>query len=390
MKRFYRLKCFILMVSFIVFVGIATTFLTDVKRSNYNKDGLNSLKLSGNPVISIQGDLELINASSAGTGTRYDPLIIQGLNINGNENVGISIMLTNLYFTLRSCQILNASHGISLYEVNNGRIYDNIIAYCLKGISTAGECHDITIDENEIYNNEEIGIDIESSGYFIIRDNQVYNNGGSGIYIWSNTPAPAQHNVILSHEIYNNSLHGIVLMQGSRNDISLNTIYNNGMWGIIIKANGNKIELNSVHDNGYGCIYIDMFSPIFFPYLNIMIDNTFDGLVYNGQVFWMFFFSYIPILLIGSLLIRRRRKRNQGNKFLFIILSLLFGIMIGYSIYSSILLMHTNILWTNILILSILFTSILALFTTVISFVKKGKKQKMLNCLSCGAVILDK
>jgi parallel beta-helix repeat protein len=113
---------------------------------------------------------------------------------------------------------------------------------------------------------------LNSSDYNNITENEIYDNGGnpigSGICI-----DPAKHNVIQDNVIYNNSLHGVLLIENTNITISGNEIASNGQHGI--RANnsvGLNFTNNCIHNNTGDGISVDPSSYGIF-YSNLIYGN---------------------------------------------------------------------------------------------------------------------
>ncbi len=192
--------------------------------------------------IRINGDDDFTAANGVigGSGTKDDPYIISGWDIDAHgAGDAIYIGNTTKYFVVRDCQLHNASSsswpyfegaGITLYNVKNG-----------------------TIENNTIYNNSVFGIFLYSSS--------------------SNTPA--------GNTIDDNSC-GIGLYYSSRNKLYGNKLTNNGifLWGYMNTFTTQDISTNNTV-NG---------KPVYY-YKNANMNNASvplnAGQVILGNVSWL-------------------------------------------------------------------------------------------------------
>ncbi|GAI69748.1 unnamed protein product, partial [marine sediment metagenome] len=220
---------------------------------------IKDLKLSGvSGKISIlgeQGWIDFKNADNCtGSGTYYDPFVIQDLIIDGHgSGSGIKINLSrNYFFRIENCTIFNCSIGIELISTDNGTLYQNDCSFNGDGIylhcpnpCTQEEygCFNNTITEN-IASNTHYGIHLDwgTSGYII---NNTANNNSMGI-LHEGYPL-----VISGNTVNNNSYSGISLWGwGSNSEISRNIAINNRKSGINIAYYGFNLTGNFMVGSG--------------------------------------------------------------------------------------------------------------------------------------------
>ena len=143
--------------------------------------------------INSNADFTSANGVVGGSGTKDDPYIISGWDIDahGTKNA-IYIGNTTAYFVVENCYLHNASShswpyfygdGITLYNVTNGNL-----------------------ENNTCTNNSEDGIYLEYSNNNVISNNNCSNNEGSGIAIFVSS-----NNRLYGNKLANN---GIVLWGG--------------------------------------------------------------------------------------------------------------------------------------------------------------------------------
>lgn len=131
---------------------------------------------------------------------------------------------------------------------------------------------------NEIYNNAENGLDINSESHNLVLDNNIVRNNGKHGAIFSNY---SFSNVIRNSHFYDNKLNGIYLDRKSNNNIlNRNTVYGN-FEGIVVhdslhnviannvikenknniritaRASGNYIKQNKITEGGNGIFIYD-------------------------------------------------------------------------------------------------------------------------------------
>ncbi|MBD3187836.1 hypothetical protein GF325_13455 [Candidatus Bathyarchaeota archaeon] len=129
-----------------------------------------------------------------GNGTRDNPYRIADLMVNGrNASEGIYIEDSTAFFTIENCTVFNSSGsgiysaGIEVYLAHNGTIRNNTVlnngfegyssVYGIVGFFS----HEMTISNNIISNNTQTGITLSHCDYLNVTANTIFDNGGYGI-----------------------------------------------------------------------------------------------------------------------------------------------------------------------------------------------------------------
>lgn len=126
--------------------------------------------------------------------------------------------------------------------IDNNKVHDGYMAIMLEGYGT-------TITNNEFYDNDKTGIDIGRSCDNEISNNSIYNNGQYGIY-FTIKGAPT-NNVISYNNIYENGIAGVHIClneEGTTEDknvINYNNIYGNDEYGIFNGSLGSVDATNN-------------------------------------------------------------------------------------------------------------------------------------------------
>lgn len=154
-----------------------------------------ALAASSHGTIRINNNAELLAKAAAegwpGTGTGADPIIIQGLTIDGKKlGSGIFIGNTTLFYAIRGCQLFNCNYGsyalgagIQLQNSPNGTIQNNYVWNCYYGVYLQTHSNDATIEHNDLQHNS-YGIYIHSSDRPLVRFNNCSHSDNYGIYIY--------------------------------------------------------------------------------------------------------------------------------------------------------------------------------------------------------------
>jgi len=101
--------------------------------------GASAGEIAHDPVlISGDGGFTSANGVVRGSGTVFDPFVIEGWNISATSNHGIRVQNTDAYFVVRNVTVRGGSSdsdGIVLDRANNGTILDCSIDDCSTGVS---------------------------------------------------------------------------------------------------------------------------------------------------------------------------------------------------------------------------------------------------------------
>ncbi len=235
--------------------------------------------------LEIRNDTALAAAAVSGTGDEGNPFILEGWNITNDEDIGIYIYGTTLYFIIRDCwidggdsvdgksgiyvggtpwgtavitrvHVQDGNTGIGLSDSLNATVSDCIIRRCTKGIYIFAGLNN-TIRNNTIYDCKEQAI-VGTSNQMNIIDNRCYQtnfngvygdvtNWGTGIHVFA-----AGGSYVFNNTCYDNWYHGISI------DTSFVTVIENKvdrsrMDGIYFESNNGICMNNTVSDSGeYG------------------------------------------------------------------------------------------------------------------------------------------
>jgi parallel beta-helix repeat protein len=232
------------------------------------------------PIV-INGNTDFIAQVNAenwpGDGSISNPIIISGLIINGSGALGglISIYNTDLHFRINSSFLSGEEHGISLSNVTNGeitnniitnnfgngivirdsssnnKITDNTISNCHTGIASDLRSHNNTFSFNLIINMSFAGLIIQNECFNNLIDSNVLRDCGLfGILVGEF--GNVHSNVISRNEISNNAGTGIEMIQGGYlNEIRDNIICDNIGSGIILNdvSDNNTVSSNIIYNN---------------------------------------------------------------------------------------------------------------------------------------------
>ena len=158
-------------------------------KTNYESElNLTSTNYTERTPILLTSDDDFQNQNFTGSGSEYDPFIIEGYNITSNgEYKLIQIQNTEVYFEIRNNYLSNGLNGIYFSNVKNGRIFNNILYKCTQNTIYLSSSTNNTFLSNFIINNTGNGILLLiNSDYNTISSNFIDSNGGHGLVLYSN------------------------------------------------------------------------------------------------------------------------------------------------------------------------------------------------------------
>jgi parallel beta-helix repeat protein len=216
-----------------------------ITSASYNQWVLGSISITSNADFGVSG------YDFPGYGNATHPWLIEGWNITETSGPLISISGTTDQFVIRN-NLVDASTlawAISLSNVVNGTIENNIIANSSSDAIYIYTSSYIIIANNTMYNNNHKGIRLETQvNNTIIRNNTIFNCGESGIHLDN-----SHYNQILNNTIFGPS-YGIDLFESQQNNISKNIVRNNNQDGIWLHTSSHNtlISHNIVYENRQG------------------------------------------------------------------------------------------------------------------------------------------
>ncbi len=189
-----------------------------------------------------------------GNGTQSAPYIIDGYEIRGSYSQ-IEIQNTDIHFQIRNCLLTSGDRGIFLYNVENGKIFNNTFDNFEFHAVEVSTSRNIMISNNRV-NNVRSWAAITLMDYTencAITDNFVMNTDGNGIFL-----SNSFNNYVFNNTAFNNAYVGVRLEGSSDNIISTNTLFNNyenGIW-LLNDNHRNEIINNVVFNNTYSGIFL--------------------------------------------------------------------------------------------------------------------------------------
>ncbi len=175
----------------------------------------------------------------------------------------------------------NNQDGIELNSVNNNLIERNTIFNNPRGIYILNAAHNNTVADNFIFNCTE-GISLDDSNYNEIRGNTVLGDANLGATNHGIYTSDSNDNLVVGNTAIDNHM-GIYLMQSSDSIVQDNNVSSNRHSGIYLQlSNDNILTSNTARSNlNYGVTLWDAENNS--VYHNIFIDNVLEQAYDNGN-----------------------------------------------------------------------------------------------------------
>jgi len=203
--------------------------------------------------ITINGDSGFVseNGVVSGSGTAYDPYIIEGWEIDDPSAPGICIMNTVAHFTIRDVCIgfnTNSNDGVVLDKVRNANL-DNIEVQSTnhgihKGIGLT-YCDNISI-VNASVTNVWVGIDGVYCGNLTIASNDLLKND-YGIYLYG-----CERVTISNNSASTSTRYGINVVNTSNISLINNSAVGNSVGFVFEYSSNVSFVSNNANSNGEG------------------------------------------------------------------------------------------------------------------------------------------
>lgn len=219
-----------------IFILYSSVFEQDsnaINKNYYLFPSCSQTFLSHSPIF-IDSDGDFGNYNFSGSGTRWNPYLIEGYNITARVRhgilspVGIEIRDTSAFFVINGCVISSDWVGIRLYNVASGTskvIGNNIISPTGDGGAiSVGYMQNSTISNN-ICSNFMQGIHLNYAMGCTIQGNSFSNMNYQGINI-----RYSYSNVIVYNQISNAREHGIALVGTSSSNVIHHNILEDNTW----------------------------------------------------------------------------------------------------------------------------------------------------------------
>lgn len=248
-------------------------------------------KLAGTPhaPIVIVSDANFSATALAegwiGNGSSGNPYIIEGLDIDRNDESGhcISISNTRINFTIRNCNLtyasIGSSAGIYIRNVTYGLLEGNTFQNNYHNIYISDSSF-ITIYNSTCFNSFDHSIVLDDSSYSHIASNNCSNSGGVALGLTSG----CSYNKIVENT-FNSITMDALLLDGSYN-IADNNTCNGNVYGITTAGTFNNATGNDCINNEYGIDLIGTYCLVANNICNIstygiMADGAYNTIANN-------------------------------------------------------------------------------------------------------------
>ncbi len=230
--------------------------------------------------ITIQGE-SLSAIVEGGFLIRVDDITIDGFTIK-NGRTGATAEIAAIVvegesdghtFTNNTLIGLNLhnTYGINLSKLSDSVLIDGNVSYNWEfGIYLRSQCSNITVSNNEVYDNLKIGIAVSYSTGCLVTNNDVHGNntlalafGNGGIVVYRGSG-----NIVSSNQVYNNLIAGLDLGETTNCVVTNNDIHDNNTPGsvdgagiVVYKGTGHLVNYNDIYDNGNNGLLVVPVSP---------------------------------------------------------------------------------------------------------------------------------
>lgn len=198
--------------------------------------------------LEIRGDVELAEASSAGSGNQTDPYVISNLRIESPDPC-IRVYDTSAYFVIRDCDLrvrtVAFEATVQLFRLENAAIEDCYISGRASGIQITSS-RNVTVSDCYAMGNGGNGIYLHESMWCNITGCYIYGNH-KGIMFWDSTNC-----TVVDNDIYRNTYVGVEFSSYSHNN---SVIGNRFGWNFVRESgetHGRDNGLNNTWDDGEG------------------------------------------------------------------------------------------------------------------------------------------
>ena len=211
-----------------------------------------------------------------GDGTATNPYLIEGYRIVGDPHYQILIMNTTVHFQIINCYVSGGVNALSLYNVSNCVVENNVVAQSSDTGIMIGFSSNISILDNTIRDCSQYGLSILQSENITVTNNHIRANTMGGIHLgWA-------HNNSLVNNTLRNGQVGIALARdygyggSNNNQIIGNDIFYNFDGIVVMESRENTISNNVIHDNEWTGI------TIYNSNSNQFSNNSFVNILYYG------------------------------------------------------------------------------------------------------------
>src|SRR5436309_987687 len=181
--------------------------------------------LAHGPIL-VDGDASFTSANgvTGGNGTRSNPFIIEGWDINASNADGLKLQNTRADVVIRNVSIQSGPgflKGVFLENVSNVGLIDLTIREAYAGIY-AYNAWNLSIARNRLYKNHAYAIHAENVANLTVELNEIAGNPDFGILLANSFPAEIRWNNVLENS------EGIYVFSRSGVSIRGNNIIRNG------------------------------------------------------------------------------------------------------------------------------------------------------------------
>lgn len=226
---------------------LGASLITPVKASSYLPHA--PILIDGN------GNFTFANGVTSGSGTRSDPYVIQGWDINASGlhccyaygDAGLLVQHTNASFIIRDVYVhsgLPLILGINLLWVSNALVENSVTSFDYTGIQV-GYSTNTTVLGNTVFSNNPYGIYLYQTTNSVVSGNNVYSNH-VGIFLFS-----ANNDLVGNNTVSNQIFIGIDTYTTQNDTFAANNVSSNGWIGLrLLYSDYDLVYHNNFVSNG--------------------------------------------------------------------------------------------------------------------------------------------
>ncbi|MFW9904179.1 MAG: right-handed parallel beta-helix repeat-containing protein [Candidatus Thorarchaeota archaeon] len=259
---------------------------TQIKQKIQSLIPTNPITITSNEAFESQGFV--------GSGSKDDPYRIEGFNITSPLNDLIVIRNTDVAFLITDNYLngmATTSTGISLSNVQHGRIEKNTITHCKDGVFV-NNTSNTAFQNNSISSNIKFGLFFLKTTNCTLTANTVHTNKANGVHLKNCWNTTIQNNSIYNHQDGEFTQSSILLDNSSNTGINNNLLYGNG-YGIKLLnlANHNTIQNNTIYNNQKYGIQLEYTSRNTITWNNVTKNIDYGIQITQGSKNNLFYFN---------------------------------------------------------------------------------------------------
>ena len=218
------------------------------------------------------------NGVVGGAGTRDDPYVIEGWEIDASSGHGVEVRGTGAHFVIRGVRVHSGGpsfDGILLQSASDASVTDSVVQYNANGVRLV-DVRRVTVSRSNASLNSFDGISTAASSNVSIQGNRVEYNG-DGIYIESVRDARVSGNALAL-----NRQDGLFCYNATNVVVEANAVTRNGWAGLHVSTAASLVvSANSVSGNSRAGISLESSTQVL-VHGNTAFSNLANGMLLDG------------------------------------------------------------------------------------------------------------